>query len=36
MYNKNHKGKLSVKVHCCVDGFLAAEFEGQYVAFNND
>ena len=36
MYNKNHKGKLSVKVHCCEDGFLAAEFEGQYVAFNND
>ncbi len=36
MYNKNHKGKLSVKVYCYEDGFLAAEFEGQYVAFNND
>ena len=36
MYNKNRKGKLSVKVQCYEDGFLAAEFEGQYVALNND
>ena len=36
MYNKNHKGKLFVKVYCYEDGILAAEFEGQYVALNDN
>ena len=36
MYNKNNKGKLTIKVYCYEDGDLAAEFEGQYVALNNN